>query len=387
MRSRQVDAGIHSFSVTLKTAGSQSITATDTVTKSITGSQTGITVNVASGDYFVVTGFPSPTVAGAAHAVTVTVVDPYGNTVTGYAGTVKITSSDGQAVLPANSALSSGMGSFSVTLATVGSQLITAMDTVDSAINGSQTAITVNPAAASTLAVSGFPSPTIAGAAHTITVTALDAYNNTATGYAGTVKITSSDGKAVLPANAVLTNGVGSFSVTLETVGSQSITATDTVTASITGSQSGITVSAGGLDHFVFDTVDAQTTGTVFTITVTAKDASNNTVTSYVGTPSLTYSAGTINPTAMSAFVGGVGSTSVTVAAAGSGVTITAADGSMIGTSNTFTVTLAPTTPPTASPPQRQLRNLSLEPLPLLPQRPYLPPRQTLFLQRIALAE
>jgi len=344
------DAGIHSFSVTLKTSGSQSITATDTVTKSITGSQTGITVNVASGDYFVVTGFPSPTVAGAAHTVSVTVVDPYGNTVTGYSGTVKITSSDTQAVLPANSVLSSGTGSFSVTLETAGSQSITATDTVTSSINGSQTAITVNPAATSTLAVSGFPSPTVAGAAHTITVTALDAYNNTATGYAGTVKITSSDGKAVLPANAALTNGVGSFSVTLATVGSQSITATDTVTASITGSQSGITVSAGGLDHFVFDTVDAQTTGVAFTITVTAKDASNNTVTSYVGTPSLTYSAGTINPTTMSAFVGGVGSTSVTVAAAGSGVTITAADGSMIGTSNTFTVTLAPTTPPTPTP-------------------------------------
>jgi hypothetical protein len=60
--------------------------------------------------------------------------------------------------------------------------------------------------------------------------------------YAGTVKITSSDSNAVLPANAGLSNGVGSFSVTLETAGFQSITATDTVTGSITGTSNSITV-------------------------------------------------------------------------------------------------------------------------------------------------
>ena len=70
-------------------------------------------------------------------------------------------------------------------------------------------------------------------------------YGNMATGYAGTVKITSSDGQLFCLRMLVLTGGVGSFSVTLETVGSQSITATDTVTSSITGSQTGITVSAG----------------------------------------------------------------------------------------------------------------------------------------------
>ena len=43
------DAGVHSFSggVTLKTAGSSSVTGTDTVTGTITGSQT-VTVNPGS---------------------------------------------------------------------------------------------------------------------------------------------------------------------------------------------------------------------------------------------------------------------------------------------------------------------------------------------------
>jgi len=75
-----------------------------------------------------------------------------------------------------------------------------------------------------------------------VTVTAKDTYGNTATGYAGTVAITSSDYQAVLPANAVLTSGVGSFTITLETAGSQSITATGTGTSSILVPRTGITV-------------------------------------------------------------------------------------------------------------------------------------------------
>ena len=66
-------------------------------------------------------------------------------------------------------------------------------------------------------------------------MTALDAFNNTSTGYAGTVHFTGTDGAAVLPANSTLSNGAGTFSATLKTTGSQSITGTDTITGSIMG--------------------------------------------------------------------------------------------------------------------------------------------------------
>jgi hypothetical protein len=46
----------------------------------------------------------------------------------------------------------------------------------------------------------------------------------------------------VKPANSTLTNGVGTFAVTLITAGSQTITATDTVSTSITGHSTPITV-------------------------------------------------------------------------------------------------------------------------------------------------
>jgi hypothetical protein len=274
----------------LKTAGSQSITATDTVTSSIIGSQAGITVNPAAASKLVGGGYPSPTTAGVSHSFTVTAQDAFGNTATGYAGTLTISSSDGQAVLPANytfTGTDAGVHSFSATLKTAGSQSITVTDTVTSSIKGSQTGITVNPAAASKLVVGGYPSPTTAGVSHSFTVTAQDAFGNTATGYAGTLTISSSDGQAVLPANYTFTGtdaGVHSFSATLKTAGSQSITAMDTVTASITGTQSGITVNAAATSHLSISAPASATAGSSFSVTITAQDANNNTLTSYLGT-------------------------------------------------------------------------------------------------------
>src|SRR5207237_1108929 len=106
-------------------------------------------------------------------------------------------------------------------------------------ITGNQT-IAVQPAAASSVLVSGFPSPNQAGVAGTVTLTAVDVYGNMATGYNGTIHFTSSDGQAVLPADYTFTagdNGVHRFSATLKTAGSQSLTATDSATNSITGTQ------------------------------------------------------------------------------------------------------------------------------------------------------
>src|SRR5204863_318412 len=132
------------------------------------------------------------------------------------------------ATLPGNSALSNGTGTFSGTLATAGSQTITATDTITASITGTSNGITVSAAAATHFAVSA-PASATAGSAFSFTITALDQFNNTATGYAGVVHFTSSDGQAVLPANSTLTSGSGTPSPPLKTAGSQTITATDTI--------------------------------------------------------------------------------------------------------------------------------------------------------------
>src|SRR5439155_17296212 len=116
--------------------------------------------------------------------------------------------------------LPNATGSFAARLRIAGGETLTATDTVNGAIAGTSNSINVSPGAATHFAVST-PGSATAGTAFNFTVTALDASNNTATAYAGTVHFTSSDGTATLPANATLTNGTGSFSATLRIAASE----------------------------------------------------------------------------------------------------------------------------------------------------------------------
>jgi 6-phosphogluconolactonase (cycloisomerase 2 family) len=98
---------------------------------------------------------------------------------------------------------------------------------------------------ARTFEVSGFPAFTGQGTPGTFTVTARDARGDVATGYRGTVRFTSTDPAAVLPADYTFTEadeGVRTFTATFQTVGTRSITATDVATAALLGSQSGIVI-------------------------------------------------------------------------------------------------------------------------------------------------
>jgi hypothetical protein len=284
------DHGVHTFSVALKTAGVQSLTATDITSSSLSSNESGITVTPAAASSFAVTGFPSSDTVGTAGTFTVTALDAYGNVATGYTGTVQFTSSDPQVVLPADytfTAANAGVNSFSATLNTPGLQSITATDTGAPTLTGSEAGIYVNPVASS-FSVTDFPTTTTAGTAATFTVSALDANGNLATGYLGTVHFTSSDPQAVLPADYTFTaadQGTHTFTVTLLTAGSQSLSASDLFAPAVTGSEAGINVTAAAASSFLVSgypsTVVAGTPGS---ITVTAVDSFGNVATGYTGT-------------------------------------------------------------------------------------------------------
>ncbi len=87
----------------------------------------------------------SSSTSGTAFNFTVTAVDGLGNVVTSYSGVLHFISSDGQAVLPADSALTKGTGSFKATMTNLGPQHITATDT-STAISGTSSSINVLPA-------------------------------------------------------------------------------------------------------------------------------------------------------------------------------------------------------------------------------------------------
>jgi hypothetical protein len=208
--------------------------------------------------------------------------------------------------------------------------------------------VMVSPGPATHFAVPA-PASATAGTAFSIAVTALDAYDNTATGYSGTVHFTSTDGTATMPADATLTNGAGTFSATLNTAGAQTITATDTVTAAISTTSGSITVGPGSAARFSISASTPATAGTQLPmLTVTALDAAGNTNTGYTGTVHFTSSDGAVTLPADYTFIAGDSGIhsfpSTAILRTAGTQTITATDTGatpITGASNTITVSPA----------------------------------------------
>jgi FG-GAP-like repeat len=281
------DGGTHTFTATLtRTAGATSpfIAATDVAAGASTSAKivvsplaaVNLSMNVAS---------TTPT--GIPLSVVVSAVDRFGNAANGYAGTVHFASSDPQAVLPADysfTAADAGTHTFTPTLKTAGTQTLSVTDTANPAFSSQAqiSAITVVPASFEFFEVP----TTTAGAAYSFVVVALEASGSLATGYTGTVHLSSSDAQAALPADYAFTaadGGIHTFTVTLKTAGTQSISVADTAHPLLINSLS-VTVAPGAVNHFVISGPTSVTQGVGFKITVTAEDAFGNVVPSYRGT-------------------------------------------------------------------------------------------------------
>jgi VCBS repeat protein len=122
------DGGMKSFTVTLKTAGTQSIAVNG---GALGGSDTVDVVAAAASSFSL--SAPATTATGAAFDLTLTVRDRFGNVATGYRGTVKFTSSDTSlgVFLPPNYTFldtDNGEHTFSVTLVKPGLQSVTVKD-------------------------------------------------------------------------------------------------------------------------------------------------------------------------------------------------------------------------------------------------------------------
>jgi hypothetical protein len=194
-------------------------------------------------------------------------------------------------------------------------------------------------------------SSSTAGSPLGVTVTALDANGNPFPGYTGTVHFTSSDSLAGLPADYTFTsgdNGAHTFSVTLDTAGSQSITVKDMANSSMSGSAA-VTVNPAAASKLVFG---QQPTNAVVgsaispAVTVRVVDAYGNLL-SGDNTDQVTLSLGS-NPagaalggTLTATVNGGVATFSnLTLNNAGTGYTLRASSGNLSGaTSASFNVT------------------------------------------------
>jgi len=360
------DKGVHTFNngATLKTAGTQSITATD---GGITGTQS-VVVNAAGATKLALSGSTADLASGSTRVLTAIIQDANGNTVTsGPDSTLSVTfaktGGTGTVTGLGSSTAVAGVATLTVTGAQAGSVTITASATGS---GGALTAGTGNPitfnvvasTTASKLALSGSTADLTSGNTRVLTATIQDTGGNTITsGPDSTLGVTfaktSGTGTATGLGLATASAGVATITVTGNQAGSI------TIGASATGSGGALAAGTGNpitfnvvasttVDHFSFATINSpQTAGTAFSITITALDAGNNTVTSFGGggdKVTLT-STGALSgaPLTSNAFVNGVLTQNVTITnTTSTGFTITAtgpgSNPKPTGTSNSFNV-------------------------------------------------
>jgi hypothetical protein len=152
-----------------------------------------------------------------------------------------------------------------------------------SVIDSNTATVTVDPGPADHISFSG-PATVPAGVPFQVTVTVQDAFNNTVTGYTGTVHFTASDGAVANYTFTTADGGQHSFGgLVLRQAGTVTVTGTDTANPAITGALT-FTVTAAAPAQLAFNVPSTITAGVPFSITVTVQDAYGNTVSGYQGT-------------------------------------------------------------------------------------------------------
>jgi hypothetical protein len=311
-----------------------------------------VTVKAAAAKKFSVPT-PSEQEAGVAFNVTLTATDEWGNTATSYAGKKTIvwsgpaSSPSAKAPsYPATVTFTAGVGA-AASIKLYDAQTTT-LKAVEGTIEGTSVSFTVKAAAAKKFTVPT-PSEQEAGVAFNVTLTAIDEYSNTATGYTGaktiawSVPLSSPSGQAPeYPTAVTFTAGVGTASA-LKLYDAQSTTlkAKEGTIEATTGS---FTVKAASAASFSVPTPIEQTAGTAFNVVVTAWDAWHNTAKSYAGAKTLTWSEPSSSPSgkapvypATVTFTAGAGTASIKLYDAQS-TALEASEGTIEGTSAAFTV-------------------------------------------------
>lgn len=219
--------GLLSGTPTAATGSSSTITVTATDSNGASRSFTvPLVVDAAAAARFAVAATPTSAVRGQAASFQITALDVFGNPVADYAGTVRISTALAATGTPVEVALVNGAATVSITTTAAGDQVVSVAGVTDPTLSGSATVAVAASGVAARLAVST-PTSGVSGGPATISVTAFDAFGNVAAGFNGPVQITASDPSATVPASANLSQGQGSFTVTLGGAASQTFTVAD----------------------------------------------------------------------------------------------------------------------------------------------------------------
>jgi hypothetical protein len=368
------DNGVKTFSsVVLKTAGSKTITATEVGNSAVTGVG-NFNVSAASASSVEVSVPVNAVTAGSATSATVTAKDAYGNVATTFNETIHFASSDPQAVLPADYTFitaDQGVKTFSnqVVFKTVGTRSITVQSESAKAESGN---VAVSPAPASQMVISNIPGTVTAGQKLSPTITLLDPYGNTATGYNRTIRFSSTDSNAAVPSDYTFVDadgGVKTFVETLilKTAGLMTATVTELRDNNSVFSKSvllqakkDITVNPGAHAAYKITTTSPQLVGKGWQETLNPIDAYGNSVTLSqksvltieVSGPAKVYADSKYTDEATEHVLASSSYTIYVKASAAGKVTLTATDeNKRTGHSGVITVNIGSTTPPTTTTP------------------------------------
>jgi hypothetical protein len=360
----QLQAGTRQFTVTLNSAGNFSFQAHDQSDITIPdGASSSVRSQVLQGFRF--STIDNSQRAGQAFSITITAVDPTLARVQGFNGVVnlkQIASFGEAAITPPTVTMSGGTWSGDVTLylkddAVQGSAIyawLTAFPGKDGTSGGfdvragSFKRLLVvlpgqSPAPATATGLTGTPSSQISGTAFSVTVSATDNWWNQVNS-SDRVRLTTTDPAGVTPSSTTMNNGRATMSVTLFTVGTQTLTASDRDNSNITPmTTAGISVQPSAAHHFAINTIASpQTAGVAVNVTIRAVDASGNTVPGF-SSDAVLYSntgLGSISPELIT-FSNGVWNGDMVFRGAGASVSFTCSDFATTphtGSSNAFQV-------------------------------------------------
>ncbi|MFL0163400.1 beta strand repeat-containing protein, partial [Aquirufa salirivi] len=303
------------------------VTGTGTYTfTSTTGGVTGsdvVLISAGAATRLVVTGNSTQT-AGGSQVITITAKDASGNTDLTYSGSKSLTfsgasSSINPVTVPTvagtnfgsstSLTFTNGVATASMIVYHAESALVSVTDGSISAAGADRLSLTVGESSFTKLAVSlTSPQTNGSGFTGTNTLTAQDAYGNAVTNFnaaTNNVTVTSSltgavtgfSGGNVMNSIGSFVNGVSNLTGALIFSGTTgSGTFTFTPASGTAATSSSITMNAGAATKLVVTGTGTQTAGGSQTVTVTAKDASGNTATTYTGAKSITFSGALASP-------------------------------------------------------------------------------------------
>ena len=333
------------------------------------GGGASVTVSAATAVSF---SLPTPATqtAGKAFNETLTALDEYGNVATAYSGS-KLVSFSGPAsspggkapVYPATVSFSSGEGTAAITIYNAAATTLSAQE---ASISGSSASFAVSAASAASLSLAAASTTPLAGEADNLTITALDAYGNTATSYPTSKSLTFGGASTIGSSKPTVSNSSG----TAVGFGSSTTIAFSGGVAKVSGSSNGamrlykaetakvtvsdgtlgngaglaVTVGAASASTFTLATPSTQTAGSAFEVKIAAKDAFGNTASGYAGSKTIAFSGPGTSPggkapsyPASVGFSSGEASATIAIYDAGA-TTLSAQEGSVSGGTGSFTV-------------------------------------------------